>query len=238
MSSFKSFLVMLAILIDLGCSQLFVESSEIKYSNTAIASESIQRDTQSKILNNPFLGEWVIAKQDNKEWFAIKIIENEKKDNSFYGILTDEGSLNLNCGTAILEFHKVGNEYWGKLKTNCLDPCKVLFDSTNQKITIIRQCSGIYQLTFTYSGTKLSNNHSFIENQNTIEEIKSSPLSQSQINSNSNSFASSPSYSTSTSGYGETSEITGRAKTVHVNGYYRKDGTYVKSHYRSAPRRK
>ena len=27
----------------------------------------------------------------------------------------------------------------------------------------------------------------------------------------------------------------GVAKTVHVNGYYRKDGTYVRGHYRSAP---
>ena len=28
---------------------------------------------------------------------------------------------------------------------------------------------------------------------------------------------------------------TGVPKTVHVNGYYRKDGTYVRGHYRSAP---
>lgn len=27
-------------------------------------------------------------------------------------------------------------------------------------------------------------------------------------------------------------------KTVHVRGYYRKDGTYVRPHYRSAPRRR
>src|SRR6267143_384246 len=27
----------------------------------------------------------------------------------------------------------------------------------------------------------------------------------------------------------------GVRKTVHVNGYYRKDGTYVRGHYRSAP---
>lgn len=39
------------------------------------------------------------------------------------------------------------------------------------------------------------------------------------------------------SGYGEISKLTGRPKTVHVNGYYRKDGTYVKPHYRSPPRR-
>jgi hypothetical protein len=35
--------------------------------------------------------------------------------------------------------------------------------------------------------------------------------------------------------YGEISETTGRPKTVYVRGYYRKDGTYVRSHYRSPP---
>jgi len=29
--------------------------------------------------------------------------------------------------------------------------------------------------------------------------------------------------------------INGVPKTVHVNGYYRRDGTYVRGHYRSAP---
>lgn len=50
--------------------------------------------------------------------------------------------------------------------------------------------------------------------------------------------ASESSTNISASGYGEISEKTGRPKTVHVNGYYRKDGTYVKPHYRSAPKRK
>ncbi len=38
--------------------------------------------------------------------------------------------------------------------------------------------------------------------------------------------------------YGEPSKTTGRPKDVHVDGYYRKDGTYVKGHYRSSPSRK
>lgn len=38
--------------------------------------------------------------------------------------------------------------------------------------------------------------------------------------------------------YGDTSAATGRPKTVSVGGYFRKDGTYVRGHYRSAPRRK
>lgn len=33
--------------------------------------------------------------------------------------------------------------------------------------------------------------------------------------------------------YGDISASTGRAKTVPVSGYYRKDGTYVRGHYRS-----
>lgn len=33
--------------------------------------------------------------------------------------------------------------------------------------------------------------------------------------------------------YGDLSTVTGRPKTVPVQGYYRKDGTYVRGHYRS-----
>lgn len=36
--------------------------------------------------------------------------------------------------------------------------------------------------------------------------------------------------------YGDFSGATGRAKTVAVRGYYRRDGTYVRSHYRSRAR--
>ena len=37
--------------------------------------------------------------------------------------------------------------------------------------------------------------------------------------------------------YGDISPVTGKPKTVYVNGYYRKDGTYVRGYYRSAPRK-
>lgn len=37
--------------------------------------------------------------------------------------------------------------------------------------------------------------------------------------------------------YGEISKATGRPKTVAVRGYFRKDGTYVRGHYRSRPSR-
>ena len=36
--------------------------------------------------------------------------------------------------------------------------------------------------------------------------------------------------------YGDISKNTGRSKTVRVRGYYRKDGTYVRGHYRSKKR--
>ena len=37
--------------------------------------------------------------------------------------------------------------------------------------------------------------------------------------------------------YGDISSINGMPKTTHVNGYFRKDGTYVRGHYRSSGRR-
>lgn len=37
--------------------------------------------------------------------------------------------------------------------------------------------------------------------------------------------------------YGDVSALTGNPKTTHVSGYYRRDGTYVRGHYRSGGRR-
>lgn len=47
--------------------------------------------------------------------------------------------------------------------------------------------------------------------------------------------ASTPRFGCSESGscYGDISPATGRPKTVHVPGYFRKDGTYVRGHYKS-----
>ncbi len=36
--------------------------------------------------------------------------------------------------------------------------------------------------------------------------------------------------------YGDLSTLTGRPKTVQVDGYHRRDGTYVRGHYRSKPK--
>ena len=38
--------------------------------------------------------------------------------------------------------------------------------------------------------------------------------------------------------YGDISTRTGQPKTIQVDGYYRKDGTYVRGHYRSVPSRR
>lgn len=38
--------------------------------------------------------------------------------------------------------------------------------------------------------------------------------------------------------YGDVSAVTGRAKTQHVSGYYRSDGTHVRGYYRSPGRRR
>lgn len=37
--------------------------------------------------------------------------------------------------------------------------------------------------------------------------------------------------------YGDISTVNGMPKTNHVNGYFRRDGTYVRGHYRSSGRR-
>ena len=58
-----------------------------------------------------------------------------------------------------------------------------------------------------------------------IKARKTSPKKRQQ--SSGNITAENGSY------YGERSSITGRSKTVYVNGYFRKDGTYVRGHYRS-----
>ena len=42
-----------------------------------------------------------------------------------------------------------------------------------------------------------------------------------------------PSVAENGSYYGEQSALTGKPKKIHVRGYYRKNGTYVRGHYRS-----
>jgi hypothetical protein len=60
----------------------------------------------------------------------------------------------------------------------------------------------------------------------------------SPSNSNATTTADAPPVAENGSYYGEISPETGRPKTVHVEGYYKRDGTYVREHYRSAPRKR
>ena len=62
------------------------------------------------------------------------------------------------------------------------------------------------------------------------------PASASTQSSQTQPTAGAPVCAENNSCYGDISENTGRPKTIHVEGYYRKDGTYVRGHYRSKPR--
>ena len=55
----------------------------------------------------------------------------------------------------------------------------------------------------------------------------------------SNNSSTSPSYggcAENGSCYGDISSVNGTPKTIQVDGYYRRDGTYVRGHYRSSGR--
>lgn len=69
-------------------------------------------------------------------------------------------------------------------------------------------------------------------NQTQVSEILSCVASEEYSNSTPPCVGENSSY------YGEMSTKTGRPKTVYLKGYYRKNGTYVKGHYRSPPRAK
>ena len=63
----------------------------------------------------------------------------------------------------------------------------------------------------------------------------SSNYSTQSSNSLNSSYGGNQGVAENGSYYGEISEATGRRKTVHVNGYTRQNGTYVRGHYRSPP---
>lgn len=178
---------------------------------------------------NYFVGEWSFSSYQYgkvKSWFAIRVYEQNERDH-LIGFIIDPGTLSQKKGDTLIKFHRIGKEYWGEMNPySSPSPCKILVESTST-IKIIKE-SG-----YEYYGKRINNN---------IEYNNLSPLENNLQNENPTEF--NPKNSSSLSdasftatGYGEISEITGRAKTVHVNGYYRKDGTYVKPHYRSPPRK-
>ena len=77
--------------------------------------------------------------------------------------------------------------------------------------------------------TACDSGHSYRSPGTSLPSYRSSPVTPGY---------STPARAENGSYYGEISSETGRPKTVPVQGYYRKDGTYVQGHYRSPPRRK
>ena len=113
--------------------------------------------------------------------------------------------------------------YWKKIGY-CYDPnSKTVFFTEAKKIklnslaNVYKSSSGYYGFSSSYRTSSLLNSYKY--------------KNYSSYKYNLPSFAENGSY------YGQISENTGRPKTVSVRGYYRKDGTYVRSHYRSPPRR-
>jgi hypothetical protein len=66
-------------------------------------------------------------------------------------------------------------------------------------------------------------------------EVASTPNARPAESSKATVSTTAPACEENGSCYGDISDKTGRPKTVDVHGYYRKDGTYVRGHYRSAP---
>jgi hypothetical protein len=83
---------------------------------------------------------------------------------------------------------------------------------------------------------RFADNNTETDNSLTAESASPESYADPSADSSINSY---PSSDYSSPGYGSGSSYSGyRPKTVHVRSYFRKDGTYVRSHYRSAPRRR
>ena len=106
------------------------------------------------------------------------------------------------------------------------------FDSSGR----IFKYSGAHQLKIRLLPENKSKNDIQKGSEDDTSHVKSSYTQPVSSSKSSNSTYSST--TSSASGYGEISSTTGRAKTVHVRGYTKKDGTYVSPHYRSPPRKK
>lgn len=89
----------------------------------------------------------------------------------------------------------------------------------------------------TQSGlTNNSNPATFFTPQN--GSAGNSNYTSNELNNSSSKKNITPSYDCAENGscYGDISSVNGTPKTIQVDGYYRKDGTYVRGHYRSSGR--
>lgn len=212
-----------------GCSYSKQENSGVIQQNTPF-----KKNLEASLAENasePIVGIWQIQREDNS-WFHIAIIPNDDQENyQFKGVITSAGSLikkGVKFGETLLYISKIKSSdtsnifggIWKGYYSNTKKWTPIKFEATESH-------GKIQESILSFSALKTFQSHlpSFFvpTTSSTIEKTTS---------------ISTIAYPKSTPGYGEISKLTGRRKTVHVNGYRRKNGTYVKPHYRSSPRRK
>ena len=129
------------------------------------------------------------------------------------------------------------------LFTSCVTNYYTVY--TDEDAYFQKSINNEYQTVFVPSGTAVYLNSSYqrrgykkIKYRGKYYWTSGFKYSYSPTNYNSSSYSNSSSNYTprSTSSYYNSSSSSG--KTVNVKGYYRKNGTYVKPHTRSAPRRR
>lgn len=197
-----------------------------------IATKVDSKTQLPKAWSEPIVGIWQINQAGNT-WFQLAIIPIENQEiYQFKGMISHVGSLfdkDAELGEIVLYLSKVepsseSHIFWGIWKdyaSYSKNWTAIRFEA-NKNQGIIKENSNFYEA-------------SKLEKQN-ASSFK--PITNSALQNTKPPSTSSATHSGSSSGYREISKKTGRAKTVHVRGYHRKDGTYVKPHYRSPPRRK
>lgn len=88
-----------------------------------------------------------------------------------------------------------------------------------------------HSVLFSSNSATVSSPSPAITYQTNVPHVNAPPIPQQSTHA----FA--PACAENGSCYGDISSINGMPKTTHVNGYYRRDGTYVRGHYRSSGRR-
>ena len=115
---------------------------------------------------------------------------------------------------------------------NCFAECPHTFSCTQHGCVKVTDASCTLPTPLTSS----QNTNSEVNKENSQGALFVSP--NTSQNSNNSSFTS-PSYggcAENGSCYRDISSVNGTPKTIQVDGYYRRDGTYVRGHYRSSGR--
>ena len=117
------------------------------------------------------------------------------------------------------------------LHTSSFAQCAYTFSCTNQGCAKVTDTSCSIPLPLTQSFNLDS------------EPIKANPQGATFVSPSPNQSSTPKSSSSNSVGcaengscYGDISSVNGTPKTISVDGYYRKDGTYVRGHYRSKGR--